>query len=183
MAAMVAALHAETQVGAQSDLGGTGELGEFLIGGSGAQLPAIDDELLRAGQGIGARDKAIQTAIESAAQAHAAGESRAQVRKRGFDSLAGSTGVDFSKRHDAIMSAVFGTDQLPDIPISDLEQGQTPQVLQATINNTYTVSVNNTIDGTREPSVVAEVVADRVRSLFGDEIEKVSKFSKTPFAR
>jgi len=167
--------------------GGVGDQAAAELAAKVAKLqadnPDLLDDIRSRGERFGATDKAIESSIATAAQAHDDGFATSEVRRKGINSLSGFVGADLNKKDDAIMSTILGTDQLPDVPISDLEQGQAPQVLQATINNTYTVAVNNSIDGAREPRIVAELVGDTVRSIFNDEIEKVAKFSKTIFKR
>lgn len=131
----------------------------------------------------GATDLALEKAVRAAAESFVGGASEKVALEAGTKKLQGLTGVDLSKRRsDPLLSMLFGEDHLPDVPVSELERGQQPQVLVSTINNTFNVTVNNDIDGTGEPLVVAERVTDTFRAL-PDELDKVSKFSKVNFAR
>jgi hypothetical protein len=88
-----------------------------------------------------------------------------------------------AKYQDPLLSEMFGEAALPPVPLSELERGQQPQVLISTINNTYTVDAPISINGAGEPSAVGTVLQEAIRSLFRDEVDKVSRFSKTVFQR
>ncbi len=144
----------------------------------------LEDDLRALGANAGASDKAIQAAIKASAEQYAKGANRIVSKKAGVGVLSGMVGVDLSKKQtDPLLSAIFGTDQLPDVPISELERGQQPQVLIATINNTYNVNVQIPINGARDAAATGGAVADAMRGVFRDEVGRVSKFSKVTMAR
>lgn len=144
----------------------------------------IEEELQALGLRAGASDKAINAAINAAAQSQLRGDSRKVVKSAGVGALSSATGADLSKRQtDPTLAALFGEDTLPDVPLSELERGQQPQVLIATINNTYSISNTFDIDGARDPAVVADTVVESMRTVLRDEVSKVSKFSKVIWER
>lgn len=157
------------------------ELAEAL---ARVRLDGLGDELRRLGVSAGASDKAIDEALKSAAEQYKKGASKAVGRKAGVGTLSSLTGVDLAKRgKDPLLSAIFGMDHIPDVPLSEIEQGQQPQVLISHVNNNYQVTINNDIDGSRDPIRVADDVEQRFRTVLKDELSRVSKFSKVLFAR
>lgn len=144
----------------------------------------VEDELRAMGVRAGASDMAVDAALKSAAESAAKGTSRKVFRGAGVSSLSSSTGVDLSKRQsDPLLSAMFGEDMLPDVPLSELERGQQPQVLISTINNTYTVSVPISVDGARDPMAVATDVREQFETVLREKLSAVSRFSKVVFDR
>jgi hypothetical protein len=142
----------------------------------------IDEDLRALGVRSGATDKAIKESIGSAAASLAGGASKKVARGAGVSSLSGFVGADLSKRQsDPLLSAIFGEDQLPDVPLSELERGQQPQVLIATINNTNNVSIPITVNGTGDPGNVAELTRNQFEALWTEKIVAVAKFSKVNF--
>lgn len=144
----------------------------------------IEDELRQLGMRSGASAKAIQASYKAAGESYAKGSNAAVAKKAGVGSLSGFVGTDLSKREkDPLMSAIFGSDLLPDVPLSQIEQGQQPQVLIATINNTYNVNMPITIPGAGDPRAVANETVGAMKSVLRDEVSKVSKFSKVTYKR
>jgi len=145
----------------------------------------LEEDLQALGARAGATDTAIQSATEAAAKQFIAGASRQVAKKAGVGVLSTLTGVDLGKKQtDPLLSAIFGDDTLPDVPISELERGQTPQVLISTINNTYNVEVPIQVHGAgRDPASIADEIDDRFHQLFANEVAAVSKMSKVVFAR
>lgn len=157
------------------------ELAEAL---AQVRLLGIEDELRSLGVSAGASDKAIEAAIKASADSVAKGASKVVAKKAGVGQLSSLTGVDLAaKQTDPLLSAIFGDDTLPDVPLSELERGQEPQVLISTVNNNYNVDVTNEINGAGSPAEVAEEVETRFRTLMGEELSEVSKYSKVKFAR
>jgi hypothetical protein len=126
----------------------------------------------------------LEEAYKAAAESKV-GHARDSVAKKAAASkLSSLVGFDVgAKYQDPLLSEMFGEATLPPVPLSELERGQQPQVLISTINNTYTVDAPISINGAGEPSAVGTVLQEAIRSLFRDEVDKVSRFSKTVFQR
>lgn len=144
----------------------------------------LDEELEQIGVRHGAKQGAIQDAIKSAATQLAEHSSAKVAREAGLSTLSSKTGIDVGKRQrDPLLAEIFGNKEMPDVALSDLERGQQPQVLISTINNTFNVNAPISLGDVGSPQAAASGVQDAVRSLFSDEIQRVSKFSKVVFRR
>lgn len=145
----------------------------------------IDEELRSLGVRNAASELAISSSVKAAAESLAKGNSKSVAKKAGIGALSGFVGADLSKRQtDPLLNAIFGNDELPAVPLSDLERGQQPQVLISNIYNTYNVDVDIAVNGTgRDAATVASMTADEFDQRWGDKVEQVSKFSKVVKAR
>lgn len=132
----------------------------------------------------GATPAQLEEAYKAAAEANAGHASDRVAKQAGVSRLSSLVGFEVGgKYQDPLLSEMFGEATLPPVPLSELERGQTPQVLISTINNTYTVDAPISINGAGEPSAVGTALQEAIRSLFRDEVDKVSRFSKTVFQR
>lgn len=126
----------------------------------------------------------LEEAFKAAAESKGGHASDSVAKKAAASKLSSLVGFDVgAKYQDPLLSEMFGEAALPPVPLSELERGQQPQVLISTINNTYTVDAPISINGAGEPSAVGTVLQEAIRSLFRDEVDKVSRFSKTVFQR
>lgn len=126
----------------------------------------------------------LEEAFMAAAESKGGHASDSVAKKAAASKLSSLVGFDVgAKYQDPLLSEIHGEAALPPVPLSELERGQQPQVLISTINNTYTVDAPISINGAGEPSAVGTVLQEAIRSLFRDEVDKVSRFSKTVFQR
>jgi hypothetical protein len=145
----------------------------------------LGEEFQRIGGRFGATEAGIAQAIESAAKSFAGGGNTAAARKSGLGTIGRLTDTKNIERQAKTdpLSALFGVENLPDVSPADISQDRAPDVLTATINNTFTIEQKFEIDGAARPDLIPDQVTDAVRSLFADEIEQQSKYVKVSFAR
>jgi hypothetical protein len=145
----------------------------------------LGEEFRRIGGRFGATEAGIAQAIESAAKSFAGGGNTAAARKSGLGTIGRLTDTKNIERQAKTdpLSALFGVENLPDVSPADISQDRAPDVLTATINNTFTIEQKFEIDGAARPDLIPDQVTDAVRSLFADEIEQQSKYVKVSFAR
>lgn len=154
------------------------------------QARAVDE---RQRQGIFVTDEEQQE-IEGLARAGQASRRTSGARRRRAGLRArflrqqrqggGGRGSEQPEVQTDPLSELFGVAELPDIGVNDLSGGRSPQVLIATVNNTFTISGPNvTIDGADRPDLIPEQVADAFRELFNNEVARTSRFVASPFAR
>jgi hypothetical protein len=144
----------------------------------------FEEEFSRVGAQFGATSKAIEAAIEAAAQDMVKGGNLTTQRSAGLGAIGRLTGTKNIERQATTdpLSALFGVESLPDISPAELAQDRAPDVLTATINNTYAINQTITIDGSTRPDLVPDQLKDAMRSIFGD-LERESKYTKVVFAR
>jgi hypothetical protein len=159
--------------------------GEKKIDTREVESTGLADELRHLGGTVDAHPKAITAAIEAAASSMIEGASFKVAREAGLGRLGSMTGTDFMKKREAdpILSAIFGDEGQPDIALSELDKGQTPQVLISTINNNFTQSFEIPISGAGEPGSVADSVVVAFKRLMSEDLQDTSKMAKVVFNR
>jgi hypothetical protein len=144
----------------------------------------FEEEFTRIGGRFGATNKAIEAAVEAAARSMATGGNQTVARSAGLQQIGRLTGTKNIERQATTdpLSALFGVENLPEVSPAELAQDRAPDVLTATINNTYTIQQTVTIDGSARPDLVPDQLKDAMKSVFGD-LERESKYTKVVFAR
>lgn len=144
----------------------------------------LGDELRRLAEEFGAGQKAVAEAIKAAAGAQLRGANQAVVRRSALSSLGGNVGQDLTQRStkDPLLSEIFGVEGIPDVPLSELTQNRTPQVLTAQITNTFTIAMDFDIQGGSRPDLIPDRIVDGVTEVFR-QIEQASRFVSIPFDR
>lgn len=161
--------------------GGRGD--EIVIEDLGPGEELVGDEVRRLAERFGAGDIAVQASIEAAQQSLAGGSTAAVARQAALGRLGGAVGRDLTTpTSDPLLSELLGED-VPDVELSAISRGAQPQVLISTINNTFTFDNDFQIDGTGDPSVVAQSVAGALRDAFEGALQKSTKTAKVNFAR
>jgi hypothetical protein len=143
----------------------------------------IGQELDRIATQIGATAEQRQIALEAASQSiasHASPEVAMRAAQSSLESSTGRKAAGASK--DPLLSAIFG-DQVPDVELSKMALGATPQTLIATINNTFTMQFDTTIDGAGNPADVANEVHGSAKSNWEKGVAKTTKLVKPSFFR
>lgn len=141
-------------------------------------------ELDLLGQQVKATPKAIEGALFAAFQSTEQGAAQSVARKAGQGALSGKVGFDVSKRASRDpLSRLFGIEAAPDASVHDVTGGTVPNVLTMTINNTFTIDMPVSIDGSARPDLVPDQVKTAVRQVLGEEIQRESKYAKVGLAR
>lgn len=141
-------------------------------------------ELDLLGQQVKATPKAIEGALFAAFQSTEQGAAQSVARKAGQGALSGKVGFDVSKRASRDpLSRLFGIDAAPDASVHDITGGTVPNVLTMTINNTITIDMPVSIDGSARPDLVPDQVKTAVRQVLGEEIQRASKYATVGLAR
>lgn len=147
--------------------------------------PELSAEFDRVGGRFGATAGGLDRTRLAAAKSLRGGGNAAAARKAGLGTLGRLTdtaNIEKQISRDPL-SALFGVEALPDVSPADIAQDRAPQVLTATINNTFTIEQRFSIDGSSRPDLVPDQVTDAVRRLFSDEVERQSTYVANPFAR
>ena len=145
----------------------------------------LRDEFAKLGGNFGLTDKGLEAAIADAASEFDRGGNVAAARKRGIGTIGRLTdtkNIDKQVSQDPL-SKLFGIEELPDVSPGDISQDRAPQVLTATINNTFTIDMDFAIDGATRPDLIPDQVLDSFRSMFANEVERQSNYVKVPFSR
>lgn len=161
------------------------ELDRELVAAFAEANPDLVAELTRLGGRFGATDQGLFESQLSAAQALRKGGNVAAARKAGLGTLGRVTDtadIDRQVSQDPL-SQLFGIEALPEVSPGDISQDRAPDVLTATINNTFTIEQNFAIDGAARPDLIPDQITDAFRSLFANEVERQSNYVKVPFAR
>ena len=147
----------------------------------GSELGA---ELQQLGEDVSATPKAIEAALVSAMRSVDGGAAAGVARKRGQGSLSGNVGFDVSKRASMDpLSQLFGIDAAPDASVHDITGGAVPNVLTMTINNTFTIDMPVSIDGSDRPDLVPDQLVSAFNSLLDERLQRESKYAKVGLAR
>lgn len=175
---------AEAKEGTGSRGGKRGESAAIKQARQDAEFTGLADELRKLGDRYAATPKAVEKAIDSVVKAYAGGASQSVARKRGLGTLGGLVGVDLNKQISRDpLSQLLGIDALPDASPAEMAQERAPQVLTATINNSYAINNQFAINGSDRPDLVPDQVIDRMREVFEHEVNKSGNYSKVVLAR
>jgi ABC-type dipeptide/oligopeptide/nickel transport system ATPase subunit len=149
----------------------------------GARGFGLDTEAQSIGDRLGTIDPvAIDKALEEGSRLLLEGVASDVARDAIIDSLEKSSGQSIRTK-DPFLSSILGDTNVPDVPLSSITRGAEPQVLISTINNTFTIAVNNDLSSVTDPSMAGSSVVEAFRALFRDEVSRASKMVKTEFAR
>lgn len=110
-----------------------------------------------------------------------AGKRAYSAYTREVNSAAGIQAPD--AKQDTVMSYLLGDSNHPDVPLSDVTRGAEPQVLISTINNNFTITVANDIQGAGDPKLAGASVVQAFKEMFATEVQTASKHVKTAWAR
>ena len=147
--------------------------------------PELASEFGSIGDRFGVTEGGLARTRLAAAKSLRGGGNRSAARKAGLSTLGRLTDTDNIEKQISRdpLSALFGVEGLPDASPADIAQDRAPQVLTATINNTFTIEQRFNIDGSSRPDLIPDSVTDAVRRLFSDEVERQSTYVANPFAR
>ncbi len=150
-----------------------------------AQAEALREELARIGGRFGATEQGIDAAVADAAKSFDRGGNIAAARKAGLGTIGRLTDTQNIEKQISQdpLSKLLGVEALPDVSPAEIAQDRAPQVLTATINNTFTIDLNFGIDGAARPDLIPDQVLDAFRAMFRDEVQAQTKYAKVPFAR
>jgi len=142
-------------------------------------------ELAMLAERYGAGSVAVDEATKAAGSSLERGDIESEARKAALSRLGSSVGQDLNKKAgsgDPLLSAIFGED-VPDMKLSQMAMGAEPQVLIATINNTFTFDNDFAISGAGNPGDVGSSVAAALREAFQGAIAASTVTAKVNFAR
>lgn len=142
------------------------------------------EELRRLAASAGVGEIAVDQALRSAAASMLEGASMDVARQSAIGRLASLSGkpLGTQRQSDPLLSALLG-ENVPDVALSSIALGATPQTLISTINNTFTFDNEFNIDGAGDPSSVGTNVAQALRDVFQGAIEASTKTAKVVFVR
>jgi len=143
------------------------------------------EELAMLAERYGAGSVAVDEATKAAGSALESGALDSVAREAALSRLGSSVGQDLTKKAgsgDPLISAIFGED-VPDMKLSQMAMGAEPQVLIATINNTFTFDNDFSISGAGNPGDVGSSVAAALRDAFQGAIAASTVTAKVNFAR
>lgn len=143
----------------------------------GEQLSA-----LAAREGLGS--VAIEQALGAAAGSLRQGATERVARNAALGQLGSLAGVDLIPKYDQdpLLRDILG-ENVPDVRLSTMALGATPQVLNSEINNYFEFDNDFAINGSGDPNAVARSVAASIRESFEGAVEKSTKLAKVRFNR
>lgn len=143
----------------------------------------LGEDIDRFARQAGATPEQRQLALEAASGSIAGFSSPDVALRAAKSSIEGSTGKKLAESNkDPLLSAIFG-DQVPDVELSKMALGATPQTLIATINNNFTMSFETDVNGAGNPADVAAEVHAAAKREWKDAVTATSKLVKPSFHR
>lgn len=142
------------------------------------------DEIRRLGEQAGVGQTAIDEAIKAGGSSLKSGDVADVARKSALSRLSQSSGQDYSNKasKDPLLSAIFG-ENVPDVELSKMALGATPQTLIATINNNFAMQFDIAVDGAGNPADVAAEVHTQSQAMWKDKVAATTKLVKPAFHR
>lgn len=146
---------------------------------------AFGAEIRRLAEREGLGDVAVRSSLEAGASSLKQGSTQGVARAAALGRLGSLAGKDFTPRDggkDPLLSVLLGND-VPDIELSSIARGATPQVLISNIWNTFSFDMDTQIYESGDGRATGENVASMVRSFFQDSIAAATKTAKVKFQR
>lgn len=142
------------------------------------------DDIRGLADSAGVDERAYSAAIKAAGSSLREGSTAEVAKQAARSRLGGLTGKDYSAKgsSDPLLSAIFG-ENVPDVELSKMALGATPQTLIATINNNFAMQFDIAVDGAGNPADVAAEVHTQSQALWKDKVAATTKLVKPAFHR